>query len=265
MDDNTQESHITPALESTPQVQIVKQNSMAIPIAIVIGFGLIAGAIYFSGTGGKVMPAAPTPPGQETVQTNTGVMRPVDENDHILGNPNAPIMIVEYSDYDCPFCKNFHETMNQIMKNYGTDGKVAWVYRHFPLEQLHPSAPYIAQASECVAELGGNDAFWKFSDLVFGERGINERTNTTRLNEFAVSSGVSGNAFESCMTSAHTKQFVEEDFADGVSAGAKGTPHTLVLVAGQRIVISGAQPYASVSQLLDTIIKQIDGEGDPSN
>jgi protein-disulfide isomerase len=149
--------------------------------------------------------------------------------------------------------------MKQVMNTYGTDGKVAWVYRHMPLEQLHPNAPYIAQASECVADLGGSDAFWKFSDLVFGERATNEPTNTARLNEFATTAGVSGTAFDACMTEGRTTARVEADFADALKAGGKGTPYTLVLVGGQQGVISGAQPYSTVSKILDTLIAQIEG------
>ncbi|MCA9363168.1 thioredoxin domain-containing protein [Candidatus Kaiserbacteria bacterium] len=89
-------------------------------------------------------------------------MDPVTESDNIKGNPDAGIVIVEYSDFDCPFCTRFHATMNQVVKEY--DGEVAWVYRHFPLEQLHPNAKSVAIASECVAKLEGNDAFWKFAD-----------------------------------------------------------------------------------------------------
>ena len=245
----------TPAVTPTP----APKQSLAIPIAIVIGFALIAAAIFLSGEGASKLPIpglSAEDPQEET--PTTGEVRPVDENDHIRGNPNAPIVLIEYSDYDCPFCKNFHETMNQVMDNYGADGKVAWVYRHFPLEQLHPSAPYIAEASECVAELGGNEAFWTFSDLVFGERGTNEPTNISRLSEFAEESGVSVSAFDACLEEGRTKPLVEEDFRDAINAGGKGTPHTLVLVGGQQGVINGAQPYEAVSQIIDTLIEQIE-------
>lgn len=88
---------------------------------------------------------------------------PLSEADHIKGSLDAQIKIVEYSDFDCPFCSRFHATMNTIVEKY--DGsEVAWVYRHLPLEQLHPNAPAIAVASECVAKFGGNEAFWKFAD-----------------------------------------------------------------------------------------------------
>ena len=257
--DNEHTQMDTPVQEPTRTVPAhAPKQSFAIPIAIVIGFGLIAAAIFFSGEGAKelTIPGLTKEDAQE--EPATGEVRPVDENDHIRGNPNAPIVLIEYSDYDCPFCKNFHQTMNQVMDNYGADGKVAWVYRHFPLEQLHPSAPYIAQASECVAELGGNEAFWTFSDLVFGERGTNEPTNISRLGEFAESAGVSTSAFEACLEEGRTKVLVEEDFRDAINAGGKGTPHTLVLVGGQQGVRNGAQPYEAVSQILDTLIEQIE-------
>lgn len=94
---------------------------------------------------------------------------PVDENDHIRGDENAQVTIIEYSDYDCPFCSRFHETMKQVVDEY--DGQVRWVYRHFPLPQLHPNATAVAEASECVAAQEGEDAYWAFSDKYFATKG----------------------------------------------------------------------------------------------
>jgi len=94
----------------------------------------------------------------------TDQVNPVTEDDHIKGDLNAPIKIIEYSDFDCPFCSRFHETMDQVVSQ---NDDVAWVYRHFPLDQLHPNARTVAQISECVANLGGNEAFWTFTDGYF--------------------------------------------------------------------------------------------------
>lgn len=91
------------------------------------------------------------------------------EGDHINGKSDARIQVVEYSDFECPFCGRFHETMNQVMAEYGESGDVNWIYRHFPLEQIHPNAFSLAVASECVSELGGNDKFWEFSNMIFGK------------------------------------------------------------------------------------------------
>lgn len=259
MDEQLQHQEPETAIQPAPKATPGALQALSIPIAIVLGFGLIAAAIFFSGNPNSPLQIPGLGIDEEPETPTTAEIRPVDEKDHIRGNPNAPIVMIEYSDYDCPFCKNFHETMNKVMANYGSDGKVTWVYRHFPLEQLHPSAPLIAQASECVAELGGNEAFWKFTDLIFGERGTNEPTNTSRLSEFAATAGVSATAFDACVEDGRTQPLVEEDFQDAINAGGKGTPYTIVLVGGQQGVISGAQPYETVSQILDTLIAQIEG------
>jgi protein-disulfide isomerase len=255
--------------EQTPQQSVnmysgAKNNTLAIPLAIVFGFGLIALAVFINGGKQGAKSADPKAAIEQASggPAKTAPMRTVDENDHIKGNPNAPIMIVEYSDYDCPFCKNFHETMNRVMETYGAGGQVAWAYRHFPIESRHPNAPYVAQASECVAELGGDEAFFKFSDRVFGERGVNDPTDLTRINEFAKDAGVSETAFKSCMESNRTRAAVEEDLTDGVNAGVRGTPHSIVLVGGQQGIINGAQSYEYVSKVLDTLIAELEGKAE---
>ena len=228
------------------------KQSMAIPVAIIVGFGLIALAIFFSDGGSQPnnsQTAADNDVGAEEVAIN-----PVVAEDHIRGNPNAKVVVVEYSDYDCPFCKAFHETMGAIMDEFGSTGDVAWVYRHFPLASLHPSAPYIAEASECVASLGGNEAFWTFSDLVFGERGQNELTNVTRLDEFAETAGVDVTAFNSCLDSNEMRPEVEEDFDNAVAIGARGTPYSVIVFGDQQLVINGAQPYNVVRQMIQGVL-----------
>ena len=236
-----------------------KSQSWAIPVAIILGFGLIAGAIYLSGTKAPQESNNQQNNGTEEVTADGKALAPVTADDHIRGNPNAPILVVEYSDYDCPFCKQFHETMQRIMEEYGTGGRVAWVYRHFPLESLHPSAPHIAEASECVASLAGNDAFWKFTDLIFGEREINELTNMARLEEFAVSAGAKLEDFESCMDTREKRDLVEADFQNAVAIGARGTPYSVILIGNEQIVINGAQPYTVVKQMLDSLTGQLGG------
>ncbi|MCB9819009.1 thioredoxin domain-containing protein [Candidatus Nomurabacteria bacterium] len=239
--------------DNTPSVQ-PRGTGMAIPAAIIVGFALIAISIYLSG--GKEV--ANTNVNQNEQVENKGDIAnitPVNENDHIRGNPNAPLVIVEYSDFDCPFCKTFHTTMQQIMDEYGPTGEVAWVYRHLPLTSLHPSAAHIAEASECVAELGGSEAFWKFADMVFGERGVNDLTNIALLPEFAVSAGVSETDYKACMDSARNRPLIEEDVANAISIGARGTPHSIVIAGDQMMVINGAQPYDQVKLLVDGLLR----------
>ena len=90
---------------------------------------------------------------------------PVAPDDHIRGDANAKIIIVEYSDLDCPFCKTFHRTMNQVIDQ--KEINVAWVYRHYPLSQIHPGAFQKAEETECAWEQKGNEGFWKYADALF--------------------------------------------------------------------------------------------------
>lgn len=238
-----------------------KNSNLGIPIAIVIAAALIAGAIYFTGVGGGTPSAdtgTNTPEEQVTPEMEVA---PVTEDDHIRGNPNAPILVVEYSDFDCPFCKNFHETMTQVMAKYGASGQVAWIYRHFPLEQLHPNAPRLAAASECVADLGGNEAFWQFADLIFGERGTNEATDLSRLPEFAETAGVDRGQFEACNNSDKYAEVIEGDYNEALKTGARGTPYSVVMVGDQQGVINGAQPYNVVEQIIQSLLAQMQSSG----
>jgi protein-disulfide isomerase len=247
-------------MEPSPQQN---PTSLAIPIAIVAGFGLIALAIYFSGFGTPAAPAAAPVVGQNNTLQASGKIRPVDSSDYIKGNPNAPILIVEYSDYDCPFCKQFHETMSRIMDEYGVGGRVAWVYRQFPLTQLHPNADRISQAALCVGELGGNDAFWNFTDKVFAERDLNEPTNITKLPEYAEEVGVSRENLVACLESGRHVETVKQSLADGAQAGIQGTPNSYVIVGDQMAAISGAQPYAVVKQVIENLIGQLESGNAP--
>ncbi|MFM2423925.1 MAG: hypothetical protein RLZZ70_314 [Candidatus Parcubacteria bacterium] len=232
-------------------------STLGVPIAIVVGFAMIAAAILFSGNNATTPIAPVADSGAE--ETTPAKVTPVSETDFIRGNPNAPIMVVEYSDYDCPFCKNFHETMRLILEDYGVTGKVAWVYRQFPIAQLHPNAPRISEAAFCVGELGNDEAFWKFSDLIFSEREINEPTNMTRLPEFAEKSGVKRADFNSCLESGRHKVTVENSLKDGVRSGAQGTPYSVILVGDQQAVINGAQPYPVVKQIIENLLTQLEG------
>ena len=248
---------------TTPVAPRVVREPLGVPIAIVIAAALIAGAIYINGNSPKQAAVQKEVAQAEAVEASS-TFRAVDSTDHIRGNPNAPIVLVEYSDFDCPFCKQFDDTLQQIMKDYGTSGKVAWVYRQLPLQQLHPNAPKIAIASECAAQLGGNDAFWKFSDRIFKEKTDRTFTDMSRITEYAVGAGVEKAAFEDCYNNNKTKDKVDKSVTEAFAAGARGTPHTFILVGDQRTAINGAQPYPVVKQIIENVIAQIEGKKAPA-
>lgn len=224
-------------------------NKVFIPISIVVSGLIIAGAIYL--TTKQQPPVAPTDKNIELA------IAPIDANDHIIGNPDAEIVIVEYSDFECPYCKGFHGTMKKIMDEYGPTGKVAWVYRHFPLVQIHKSAQPSAEASECVAKLGGNDKFWQFTNAVV--EGAPESLTTENLLASALAVGVNEAEFKACLASDYPKQEVAKDVKDGNAIASVdkqfGTPYNILISkSGVQTPIKGNQPYANVKGAIDAIL-----------
>ncbi len=241
------------------------QTSPAIPIAIIFGFAMIALAIFFTNNNSTrvVVNQQENLTAEELI--TDGSPRPVGETDYIFGNPNAPIQIIEYSDYECPFCKRFHNTMGKIMDEYGVSGKVSWVYRQYPLVQLHPNASKISEAALCVGDIGGNDAFWKFTNKIFTERDESSFTNTTRLSQYAVEAGVSEEDYIQCVSSGRMQEDVLASTEEGYRIGARGTPYTVITVGEQQAVINGAQPYNVVRGIVQNLIDQLDGNFEAGN
>ncbi|MEK7134366.1 MAG: thioredoxin domain-containing protein [Patescibacteria group bacterium] len=227
--------------------ETIQKTNLMVPIAIVVAGAIIAGALYF--TKGTTAP-------KENVANNeptTADVAPVTPNDHIFGNPDAPIVIVEYSDTECPFCKTFHTTMNQIMNEYGKDGKVAWVYRHFPLDQIHSKADKEAEATECATEQGGNEMFWKYINRIFEVTPSNNNLDSAQLPKIAEELGLDKAKFESCLSSGAFAAKVEEQFQSGIAAGVRGTPNSFIITKkdGKTYSLEGAQPYTTVKSVIE--------------
>lgn len=231
----------------------ISKNNLAVPVAIVLAGVLIAGAVFFRGQ--SQVNVAGTQPIAAAQQTgDLKEMKLVDAEDHIRGNPDAPVKIVEYSDFECPFCKRFHNTMQQVMDEYGKGGKVAWVYRHFPLDQLHPvKARTEAVASECAAELGGNEAFWKYADRFFELTPSNNQTDIdTVLPQIAREIGLDEAKFKACLTSGKYDEHIQSDLDDATATGGRGTPWSIVVGKnGKQYELSGAQPVEAIKQIIN--------------
>lgn len=235
-----------------------QSNSYLLPVAVLAGLTLIAAAIFFSSSdtahttthSGNQMPVAQQPSKQEVATTNAIV--PVTATDHIKGSFDAPIKIVSFSDFECPFCQRFHNTMNEVMDSYIESGEVAWVFRQFPIEQLHSKAPTVALASECVASLGGNEAFWQFADRYFTVSPSNNRTDIeTVIPQLITEIGIDQTAFQTCMDSEALLIDVEADLSDAVATGGRGTPWSILIAPnGETFPINGAQSVATVEQLI---------------
>ncbi len=181
-------------------------------------------------------------------------VKPVSETDHILGNSNAPIKIIEFSDLECPFCKSFHSTMHEIMKTFGS--QVAWIYRQFPLPSLHPKAPHEAQAAECAAKLGGNDKFWAFIDGVFEITPSNNGLDPAELPKIASNIGLDVGQFNACLSSTYGQDKVQNDSNDAENSGAQGTPYSVVIHKfAKKFVIPGGLSFQQVSDIINQALK----------
>ncbi|XKT74116.1 MAG: DsbA family protein [Patescibacteria group bacterium UBA2163] len=228
-------------------------NPFFIPIAIVIAGALIAGAMIYNGSNTTAPQAQNNDSPQAQEEDTTDQVRPVDASDHVRGNPDAPVVIVEYSDFECPFCQRFHSTLNQVMDTYGESGDVAWVFRQFPIEQLHSKALPVARASECAAELGGNDAFWQFADRYFEVSPSNNQTDIeTVLPQIATELGIDVDTFNECWTGDRHDAAIAADYNNAIETGGRGTPWSIVIAPnGETFPLSGAQPHAAVVQLIE--------------
>ena len=191
-------------------------------------------------------------------QTQAGTIAPPEKVDvkegklPVLGKNDAKVTMIEFSDFECPFCKRyFDETLSQIIKEYVDTGKVKLYYRHFPLD-FHPAAMPSALASECANE---QEKFWEYHDKIFQEQdkiaGKTADVITTQLKSFAQKLGLNASRFSSCLDNAKYQANVDADLNDGRTAGVSGTP--TFFINGKRIV--GAQPYASFKALIDEELK----------
>ena len=182
----------------------------------------------------------PTQPPEEPVADATK-LREVSERDHVRGNANAAVTILEFSDYECSYCASHHPTLQQVITEYSND--VRWVYRHFPLS-FHDNAQSSAEASECAADQG---KFWEFSDALF------ETTKTFSADlydEIAGDLGMNVSTFSACASSGEKANNVEADYAEGIAAGVRGTPAMFI----NDELVSGALPYEQLKAIIDTAL-----------
>jgi len=231
-------------------------------ICLIVGFGVGKWRNPGSSAGAGTPPAQvaqvpnPTPPQAPPEPTSADNLPAIDpQKDHIRGDiTKATVAVVEYSDFECPFCQRHHPTMKQIMDTYKDE--VVWVYRHFPLS-FHANAQKEAEATECANELGGNDAFWKYTDAIF------ERTTAggtgfplENLSSLAKELGLNEEKFKSCLDSGKFAQHVKDDMSGGSAAGVNGTPGNIVvnLKTDENRIISGAVPFASFKAAIDVLL-----------
>lgn len=187
-------------------------------------------------------------PGQETRE------RPVSiDDDFVKGRPDARITMIEFSDFQCPFCGRFYrETLPHIDRDYIQAGKVRMVYRDFPLDN-HEHAQKAAEAAQCAGEQG---KFWEMHDKLFDNQKALEVSN---LKKYAKALGLNMARFEQCLDTGKYAEEVLKDLADGREAGVSGTPtfyigYTSEGMTVQAIPVRGAVPYSTFKQIFDRLL-----------
>lgn len=180
---------------------------------------------------------------------------PLTSRDHLRGDKNARILLIEYSDLECPFCKRFHTEVQKAVDSFPKEA--AWVYRHFPLDQLHSKADKEAEATECAAQLGGEESFWKMVDKIFEATPSNNGLNLDDLPKLASEIGLNETNFKSCLDSGRYAKRVEEDYQSGVSSGVQGTPANFLLdtKTGKQIALPGAVPLETLKQSISSLLE----------
>ncbi len=220
----------------------MRKNSI-IPIVIVLSGALVAFAVYAHIVKNYTRSAP-------SVQSTTSI-RAINAQDHIYGNPNAPVTVIEYSDFNCYSCGELQHTLERVMHDYGPTGQVAWIFRELPLTNRTPTTLKISQAAECVAKTSGNSTFWKFTNLLFA----NQPVDDTKLGQYITTAGGDPEAVASCVMSGSVNKHIKSSRANAIASGVTGVPTTFIIEnGGAPVVIKGSYPYAYIKQAVATAL-----------
>jgi len=270
---NTNPAKIIPASNDEEKITIKKStyNNMLIGLIAVVAIAAFIGGYsigtYDDSDSGisaeelkdilseiEIKTTAPQPIQQPSQPGVPQIFRVSLDDDPFKGNANAPVTVIEFSDFQCPFCLRFFEqTLPQIEKNYIETGKIKFVYRDLPLDNLHPNARPVHIAAECADEQG---KFWEYHDILFEKQSEWQRLAAADLQitmaEYANDLGLEKASFESCMQSDEIADEVNKDYLDGTSYGATGTP--TFFIGNEKdgfIKLVGAQPYSAFQAEID--------------
>ncbi|MBI3290957.1 DsbA family protein [Candidatus Falkowbacteria bacterium] len=225
-----------------------------ISLVAVIGFFIVlsggqipslgsnSGTVAGTNTGSQNPTPTPTPTPAPDAGGSFANVPEVTSADHIRGNANAKITMIEYSDFQCPFCQRHAPTLSQLLDQYGDD--IRLVYRHFPLTSIHPQAQKSAEASECAAEQG---KFWEYHDILFANQSALDNAS---LKSYAGQLRLNQSQFDNCLDSGKYASEVNQQAQDAVSSGITGTPGTWV----NDELVKGAYPVETFQQLIDSML-----------
>ena len=212
--------------------------------SIIIAGVVVASAIMYA----NAHPSAQLPVSDSRSPVSSVNVSAPSAGDHVLGNPRAPIILIEYSDFQCPFCSMVYPTLKKIVDE--SNGQIAWIYRHYPLTQIHPQALPAANAAECVAEQLGDAGFWKYTDAIFADQSkLTPEYSASLAKQF----GADMTKYNSCVSSQKYLNKINADTAEAQANGGNGTPYTIVWTPKKQIAVSGAQPYEQFISAINSI------------
>lgn len=234
-----------------------RTNSYILPIAILIGFGIIASVIFFSGQGSTTADSRmnATARNNDATQSMQQPVSTVTADDFIRGNPNAPLMFVTYFDYDCLTCKSYYYAMDRLVRQQGIDGLVGWAFRPLPVAD----DPTLLNAGYCAGEDGSTN-FWRFSDIVFDARDTTGPVQRDELASYASSTGIAVDAFTDCRSSDTYVPAINTLAAEATAAGANQPPFTVVMLGDEQEALYGAQTYATLNEIVRNVRADLDAE-----
>lgn len=218
-----------------------KKRDLLLPASILIAAILIAGSLIWS-TGKKAELAGINSAEEQDPAVLAENVAPISDEDHVLGDRNAPVKMIVFTDLECPFCKSYHPEVMSAVAKYGKD--LAVVYRHFPL-QFHEYAEKEAEAAECVAELAGNESYWSYIDKIFEKTESNGTGLSVSDRELlAVEVGADKVKWNECVNSGKYAEKIAAQTENGIEAGAGGTPFSIIIgKSGKKYVVPGAYPF----------------------
>lgn len=271
MESNQTQNNISSANESESQgvVRNSRERMMWTLSGSIIVFALIiGGSIIFAANniiapriGNTIASSGTQLPIPENTPPLSGPIKISLDNDAVMGNIDAPVTIIEFADFECPFCKkSFEELFPQLKRDYIDTGKVKFVYRDFPLD-FHENARKEAEAAECARDQGGDASYYRYHDQIY----IQTKSNgtglaLTQLPVIAKTLGLNTLQFQQCLDSSKYADEVEKDYQDGMSAGITGTPGWFIGKSNNDNTITapaveGAQPYAVFKTLIEEQLK----------
>lgn len=226
-----------------------------LPGSILIAALLIASALFYNaGKTSEENVVKKVPDIDSIGNISPSNVNPISDKDHKLGPDSAPIKIIVFSDLECPYCKQHHFVLKDFMKE--VPDKIQLIFRNFPLSGYKQSKQE-AIATECVADLKGNDAFWSYLDRIFEATPSNDGLDLALLPKFAEEVGIERSKFESCITSGKFDALIDENIQNGKDSGLSGTPYSVVITPnGQHLPLNGYLPLEEFKKVMEEVIIQ---------